>query len=138
MCARFKVMGTNSDHDTCNHCGRTGLKRVVWLQAVDSDGNDIGDVEPIGTSCAATLMRRTTTQVTRLAEQADRDAAEAERRKVHEIGDERSVCNWAVEAIGNNGGTITPLCFANGKRSLIRPWAEHKFPGRMIDVRKAV
>ena len=133
---RYKVLGTNGDHDTCGRCGKTGLQRVVWLQAIDADGCDVGDAEPVGCNCAAKLMGRTSTQISRSAEQADRDAAKAARETVHPVGSDRSVVDWVIEAI--NGATVERMCLANGRLSLVRPWAESRFPGRMIDVRRAI
>lgn len=47
MSKRIKVLGINDDRDTCQCCGRAGLKRVVWL-SIDS-----GEPVHYGTSCAA-------------------------------------------------------------------------------------
>jgi hypothetical protein len=30
VAARIRIRGINDVHDTCSHCGKTGLKRVVW------------------------------------------------------------------------------------------------------------
>lgn len=44
---RIKVLGINDDRDSCQCCGKEGLKRVVWLS--------IDDGQPVhyGTTCAA-------------------------------------------------------------------------------------
>jgi hypothetical protein len=49
---QFRVMGVNDDVDYCGHCGKTGLKRVVWLAPVDADGTVCGEAAPYGTTCA--------------------------------------------------------------------------------------
>ena len=56
MAKQFRLMGTNDDHNTCEFCGRTNLKRVVMLAPLDPDGNVEGEAAPYGTSCAATLL----------------------------------------------------------------------------------
>ncbi len=44
----IKILGINSDADTCACCGKSGLKRVVWLQFGE------GSPTHYGTQCAAT------------------------------------------------------------------------------------
>lgn len=67
MQPRIKVLGVNDDRDTCQCCGKEGLKRVVWL-AID-------DSEPVhyGTTCAAKVAgisgRWTSNRADALAEQ---------------------------------------------------------------------
>lgn len=46
----IKILGVNSDKDSCDCCGKNNLKRVVWL---DMDG----DVVAFGTSCAARALK---------------------------------------------------------------------------------
>jgi hypothetical protein len=50
--AKYRVLGTNDDASTCLCCGRDGLKRVVWMQPLDPDGNDEGEPVHFGTVCA--------------------------------------------------------------------------------------
>lgn len=45
--ARFQVKGVNDERDTCECCGKTGLKRVVWIE--DTETNEI---KCFGTTCA--------------------------------------------------------------------------------------
>lgn len=57
----LKVLGVNGDRDTCACCGKTGLKRVVWLEI------DGGEPVHYGTVCAARaagLSRRFTSSQT--------------------------------------------------------------------------
>lgn len=53
MAAKFRVMGTNDDASHCECCGRQGLRRVVWMQPLDEDGNEVGVPIPFGRVCAA-------------------------------------------------------------------------------------
>lgn len=51
----YTIKGINDEEDTCSCCGKTGLKRVVWLAAVSVDGEE-SEPMPLGTSCAAKKM----------------------------------------------------------------------------------
>ena len=52
---KYRIVGINDDQDSCLCCGRTGLKRVVWMIPLDVDGNADGTPEHYGTSCAARI-----------------------------------------------------------------------------------
>ena len=52
---KYRIVGINDDQDTCQCCGKTGLKRVVWMVPIDVDGNPEGEPECYGTSCAARI-----------------------------------------------------------------------------------
>lgn len=134
MTSNWKVLGTNSDHDTCGCCGRTNLKRVVWMARVDVDGS-VGAPEAVGTSCAATLLRCSASRVERMAVDADAETARQERSAVHQVGEIRSPANWIVESVGGMGQT-SPLTQANGLKSLVEKWAAEKFPNLITNVRK--
>lgn len=49
----YKLVGINSDTETCENCGKTGLKKVMWLDLLDEDGNTTGSVIAMGTTCGA-------------------------------------------------------------------------------------
>lgn len=136
----FKIMGITGDFDTCECCGKTGLKRTVIMGIKDEDGNVI-DVRYYGSNCAAmaTRFRGTKRSIEKIAEQAQRDAEEAERNKVVEVNpqDNPDGPRWVVESVGCNGGSITRLCFAKGTRSAIYTWAHRKYPHKSINVRIA-
>jgi hypothetical protein len=53
---KYKLMGVNSDEDTCSCCGKTNLKRVMWLMECDEEGNANGEVFPMGTTCGSKKM----------------------------------------------------------------------------------
>lgn len=47
-----RIRGINDESDTCSACGKTGLKKVVWI-----DDSEAGlDAEPFGVNCAALIM----------------------------------------------------------------------------------
>lgn len=49
----YQVKGINSDTDTCECCGKTGLSKVVWIVEIDENGNETGDPVAYGITCAA-------------------------------------------------------------------------------------
>ena len=53
---KYKLLGINNDTETCDACGKTGLKRVMWLERLDSDGNGTGDIKAYGTTCGARTL----------------------------------------------------------------------------------
>lgn len=54
---KYRIKGINDEHDTCDLCGKAGLKRVVWLAPLDRDGQETADPSPYGVCCAAELLR---------------------------------------------------------------------------------
>ena len=134
--AAIKVLGVNDDTDTCECCGRTGLKRVVWLERLDTDGNGASGPFAAGVDCAARLLRTTATRIKAAAIAADRERETEERTRIHEVGEVRSVRAWVIESVSSQGECFT-LCFANGLRPLVAKWAEDRFPNKCIDVRLA-
>ena len=54
---KYRVYGINDDTDTCEVCGKTNLKRVVWMMPLDSEGNEVAaQPMPVGTDCASRMM----------------------------------------------------------------------------------
>jgi hypothetical protein len=51
----YRILGINDDTDTCECCGKTGLKRVVWIATV-SEGGFVSEPVPHGTTCAYTKI----------------------------------------------------------------------------------
>ena len=56
MTKRYALKGINDEETVCTICGRVELKRVMWLQELDSDGNEIGEAIHCGTTCGAHLL----------------------------------------------------------------------------------
>lgn len=44
---RYQVLGISDDKDFCQCCGKTGLKRVVFIEDTET-----GEVQHFGTTCA--------------------------------------------------------------------------------------
>ena len=137
---RYRLLGVNQDQDTCSHCGKQNLKKVVWLQAIDQDGSEVGGPEPVGANCAARMLRyvhgRTADTVLRRAEEIDYQRQRQELLRVHEVGPERSVNTLVVEAIGAEG-SLSLLGYANGLKSAVEMWARDRWPNLITHVRWA-
>lgn len=52
----YRLIGVNDEQDWCCLCGKTGLKRVYWLDRVDADGTQVGAPSHYGSECAAQLL----------------------------------------------------------------------------------
>lgn len=61
--ATFKILGTTQNVETCECCGRTGLKKTVELGILDADGAFHGEVTHYGTDCAASALKTTATKI---------------------------------------------------------------------------
>ena len=68
----YRVLGT-SEHDTCELCGRTELKRTVALECVDT-----GEVVHFGTDCAARAAGWTERELSTRIRAAEREQAARE------------------------------------------------------------
>jgi hypothetical protein len=134
----FKLLGI-SEETECECCGKANLKRTVVLAHLDADGNTV-EVVKFGRDCAARALgiRVTANRMETLAIAAQEKADLATRNVIHTVGEVRSVANWIVESIDNNGGSFTFLAAANGLRSAVEPWARERFPNHEILVRKAI
>lgn len=45
--SKYRVLSVNDDKDFCGCCGKTGLKRVVFIENIET-----GEVDHFGTTCA--------------------------------------------------------------------------------------
>lgn len=48
MSSRYQVIGVNDEKDFCQCCGKTNLRRVVWIQ-----DNETQEIKHFGTTCAS-------------------------------------------------------------------------------------
>lgn len=55
MSKQYKLRGINDDHNTCEVCGKTNLKKVMWLSEIAEDGN-ILDPFAAGTTCGSRML----------------------------------------------------------------------------------
>lgn len=75
----YRITAINDEHDACSCCGKTGLKRVVWLN--DGSAYDM----PFGTTCAAKKLRVATTgkaQIERKLDELLYAERQAERNRI--------------------------------------------------------
>ena len=108
--SRYTVKGVNNDEETCSHCGRTNLKRVVWLSALDADGNE-GTVAHYGVDCAARLITSTGTKTSG--------------KEVHNLG---KAINYAEKWVAHYGRddykALAAIASAVGVRYNVWAWVE--------------
>ena len=52
MSKRYEVLSVNDDRDFCECCGKTGLKRVVYIR-----DSETGEVKHFGATCAASPVK---------------------------------------------------------------------------------
>ena len=84
----YQIKGINSDQETCDNCGKVNLKRVVWLESLNTDGNGTGEVIAVGTTCAAKLTGfdgNTTNPEVWAQRKAAFDKSQVELAKVREL-----------------------------------------------------
>lgn len=53
---KYRLLGVDDEVTTCEHCGKSGLKRTVVLSQLDADGNEVAVVR-FGCDCATRAMR---------------------------------------------------------------------------------
>lgn len=79
----YRIKGVNDEQDTCDECGKTGLRRTVILSILDDEGNDDGECR-VGVDCASRMMRTTQTKVKNeiasTGGRLDREADDAQER----------------------------------------------------------
>ena len=95
---RFTIEGITDERDTCDCCGKSGLKRTVAL----ADADDGGEVVFFGTTCAARAMKIPAADVRKGARAAQRakDKA-AQMARVNEQAREWGIWSaWLKEQTG--------------------------------------
>ena len=83
MTKKYGYKGMNNDTETCERCGKTDLKKVMWLIELDPDGGELGEAFAVGTTCGATLLGYTQKDFNKATKSA---VLELERKK-----------SWAVQ-----------------------------------------
>ncbi|MGL5719388.1 MAG: hypothetical protein ACRCYP_01135 [Alphaproteobacteria bacterium] len=53
---KFALKGINDDTDSCSCCGRSGLKRVMWVVELNSNSEECSEAFHLGTSCGAKFL----------------------------------------------------------------------------------
>lgn len=99
-----KILGINDDESTCACCGKSGLKRVVWLQ-FGEEGNE--EVTHYGTSCAATALGLTGRTYT--ARDAEKMVADYNAKQARIEAREKASAYGQKEA--NRRGEAMVLCY---------------------------
>lgn len=60
---KYALKGINDDQTECAICGKTELRRVMWIVELDADGSEIGEPFHCGTTCGSKLLNRTAPQL---------------------------------------------------------------------------
>lgn len=110
MAPKFRLVGINDDANTCSCCGRDDLKRVLWLVALDADGNPEGDPIPYGTSCGAKALGWAYPKHAATKRKIEGDAYMAMRAKVEETM-QGLIKQYLVRGVGKHTCyLIPPIC----------------------------
>jgi hypothetical protein len=88
---RFEVKGINDDRDFCMCCGKTGLKRVVWIEDTETS-----EVNHYGVVCAtnpakAFGLKKEIQSAVRAHDKAREDAERAARNEAFRIESNRKL-----------------------------------------------
>lgn len=96
MFSQYRILGTSDDEHSCCLCGRTDLKRVVWLENTED-----GSRAFYGTDCAARLLAGpmgapSQANVKKWAEQANRVERFLSSRIAAQLADQAgmSIADW--------------------------------------------
>jgi len=54
---KYTLLAVNDDSQECTICGRTELKKVMWLCELDTDGNKTENIFQCGTTCGAKVLK---------------------------------------------------------------------------------
>lgn len=57
---KFKVLGTNDDKNYCEICGKIELKKVVWIENIET-----GEIFHAGINCAAKKLNTNSKNITK-------------------------------------------------------------------------
>lgn len=110
---KFKVLGVNDDADNCECCGKAGLKRVVWIENLET-----GSVQHFGVVCAANPAKAfgLDNEIAKAIRENNKQAKEAERaEKLAESIRETTAKNAAMQALyTSRGGLMKNHTCSNG------------------------
>ena len=101
--ARYTVAGSTDERDSCDCCGKTGLKKTVVLSDADT-----GEFVFFGTTCAAKATGWMSKDIRKAARTAD-----AERRSQEQLERSRrasaELARWTEYLVGQTGGLYTTM-----------------------------
>ena len=116
--SRFQIKGIDDTQDTCSCCGKTGLKRVVWIE-----DKQTGNIECFGTSCATNpekcfgvsvsdINKAIRTYKSELAQKKN-DAIAARHRAAYEYAMVNYTGGWIQKESELKPGMFFTLCVDN-------------------------
>jgi hypothetical protein len=59
----YALKGVNDDECTCSYCGKVNLSQVMWLTELDEEGQPVGEVFNVGTTCGKKLLKVTQSKI---------------------------------------------------------------------------
>lgn len=91
----IKILGINSDTDTCSKCGKTNLKKVVWMEIN-------GSLEHLGIDCAGAVKFGTKNRKNSKIIESEATAATLAKKWIERFGVQKT-----AEHIWNRFGFLT-------------------------------
>ena len=101
----YRVHGITDDTDTCEHCGKADLNRVVMLAVLDADGN-AEEIVYFGTTCAARALAKRGTRVTAAKVRDAASAADRVMVQAREFADEFAPFTLNQYIVANSTGLL--------------------------------
>ena len=108
MNKQYKLRGINDDHNTCEVCGKTNLKKVMWLSEITKDG-EVLDPFAAGTTCGSKMLG-----ISGSKQIKERKIQEIAKNQINKAVDEL-VSGWFVRrhrdsgpVYGMKGGNLVP------------------------------
>lgn len=95
---RYKIEGITDERDSCDCCGKTGLKRTVALTDLDTS-----EIVYFGTSCAAQSMKIPSADVRKESRKAQDEKDEAA-RLAKEKANREEFKKWSNFLTAKTGG----------------------------------
>jgi hypothetical protein len=68
---RLKIVGTTSDHDECERCGRKDLSKTIVVETLDAQGNGTGELHYYGSDCISKIMGKSEKHIETKVMEAD-------------------------------------------------------------------
>ena len=68
---KLKIVGTTSDHDECERCGRKDLAKTIVVETLDAQGNGTGELHYYGSDCISKIMGKSEKHIETKVMEAD-------------------------------------------------------------------
>lgn len=68
---KLKIVGTTSDHNECERCGRKDLAKTIVVETLDAQGNGTGELHYYGSDCISKIMGKSEKHIETKVMEAD-------------------------------------------------------------------